>query len=202
MVSKVFQKLVNNMIIDDLEKCGLFSHFQYGFKSSRSTADPLTVVSDRIARVFNRTGATQAVALDTSRAFDRVWLSGLLHKLKSFQVRYLALFLLFSVIDGFKWFWIENLHKNSQLMLEFLKAPFSVLHSSYYTLMTFLTMVSVILLSMMMILLSVLTDQASDLWQQLELGSALECALRDIFDMGKKWLVDFNAAKAQVIWFN
>ena len=114
----------------------------------------------------------------------------------------MVLFLLFSVKDGFKWFWIESLHKNSQLMLEFLKASFSVLHSSYYTLMTFLTMVSVILLSMMMILLSILTDQASDLWQQLELGSALECALRDTFDMGKKWLVDFNAAKAQVISFN
>ena len=31
-----------------------------------------------------------------------------------------------------------NLHKNIHLMLEFLKAPFLVLHFSYYTLMTFL----------------------------------------------------------------
>ena len=44
MVSKVFEKLVNNRIVDHLEKCGLFSDFQYGFKSSRSTADLLTVV--------------------------------------------------------------------------------------------------------------------------------------------------------------
>ena len=42
VVSKVFEKLVNN----------------------RSTADLLTVVSDRIARAFNRSGATQAIALD------------------------------------------------------------------------------------------------------------------------------------------
>ena len=34
VVSKVFEKLVNNRIIDDLETCGLFSNFQYGFKSS------------------------------------------------------------------------------------------------------------------------------------------------------------------------
>ena len=34
VVSKVFEKLVNNRIIDHLEKCGLFSHFQYGFRSS------------------------------------------------------------------------------------------------------------------------------------------------------------------------
>ena len=32
--SKVFEKLVNNRIVDPLEKSGLFSDFQYGFRSS------------------------------------------------------------------------------------------------------------------------------------------------------------------------
>ena len=83
VVSKVFEKLANNRIVDHLEKCGLFSNFQYGFRSFRSTADLLTVVSDRIARAFNRSGATRAVALDISKAFGRVWQAGLLQKLKS-----------------------------------------------------------------------------------------------------------------------
>ena len=71
VVSKVFKKLVNNRIVDHLEKSGLFSDFHYGFRSSRSTADLLRVVSDRLARVFNRSGATRAVALDISKDFDR-----------------------------------------------------------------------------------------------------------------------------------
>ena len=58
LVSKVFEKLLNNRIVDHLEKCGLFSDFQYGFRSSRSTADLLPVVSDIIARAFNRSGTT------------------------------------------------------------------------------------------------------------------------------------------------
>ena len=58
VVSKVFEKLVNNRIVDHLEKCGLFSDFQYGFRSSRSTADLLIVISDRITRAFNRSEAT------------------------------------------------------------------------------------------------------------------------------------------------
>ena len=86
MVSKVFEKLVNNRIVDHLEKCGLFSDFQYGFRSSRSTADLLTVVSDRIARTFNRSGATRAVALDASKAFNRVFYAGLLHKRKFYGI--------------------------------------------------------------------------------------------------------------------
>ena len=81
VVSKVFEKLVNNRTVDYLEKCGLFSDFHYGFRSSQSTADLLTVVSDRIARAFNRSGTTRAVALDIFKAFDRVWHAGLFHKL-------------------------------------------------------------------------------------------------------------------------
>ena len=53
VVIKDFQKPVNYRIVDPLEKCALFYDFQYGFRSSRSTSDLLTV-SDRIARYFNQ----------------------------------------------------------------------------------------------------------------------------------------------------
>ena len=42
-------------------------------------------------------------------------------------------------------------------------------------------------------------DQASDLWQQLKLASELESDLQDSVDWGKKWLVDFNAGKMQLV---
>ena len=72
VVSKVFERLVNSGIVDHLEKCGCLSDSQYGFRSSRSTADLLTVVNDRIVRALNKSGATGAVALDKSKTFDRV----------------------------------------------------------------------------------------------------------------------------------
>ena len=43
-------------------------------------------VSDRIARSFNKSVATRAVALDISKAFHRVWHADLLHKLKSYGI--------------------------------------------------------------------------------------------------------------------
>ena len=53
VVREVFEKLVNNKIVDHLKKCALFSNFQYGFRSTWATADLLTVVSDRTARAFD-----------------------------------------------------------------------------------------------------------------------------------------------------
>ena len=54
-----------------------------------------------------------------------------------------------------------------------------------------------------MILLSNLKcDQASDLWQQLELASELESDLRDTVDWGRECLVDFNAGKTQLVSFD
>ena len=52
---------------------------------------------------------------------------------------------------------MESSHKNIQFMLEFLKAPFLALHFSCYTLMNFMTMLSVILLSLLMMLLFILS---------------------------------------------
>ena len=79
VVSKVFEKHVNNSIVDHLENCGLFSDFQYGFRPSRSVADLLTAVPAKIDRAFNnRSGGTRVVTLDIFKAFDRVWHAGVL----------------------------------------------------------------------------------------------------------------------------
>ena len=43
-------------------------------------------------------------------------------------------------------------------------------------------------------------DQASDLWQQIDLTSELESDIQDPVDWGKKWLVDFNAGKSGLVW--
>ena len=94
MVIKVFQKLVNNRLVDPLKKFELSCDFHSGFRTFRSIADLLTVASDRIARAFKKSGATQSVTLDISNAFYRIL---------EFHVRYLALFCLFSDSGGSGW---------------------------------------------------------------------------------------------------
>ena len=107
------------------------------------------MVSDRIARAFNRSGATWAVALDVSKAFNRVWHAGLLHKPKTWgissQMFGPTLFLLY----------INDLPDGAIYGIG-IYADDTTLYSG--------------------------CDQASDLWQQLELASELESDLQGTVD--------------------
>ncbi|XP_047140024.2 probable RNA-directed DNA polymerase from transposon BS [Hydra vulgaris] len=86
VISKVFESLINKHLISHLESNNLLSDHQYGFRSSRSTADVLTVITDRFYRALDRGGEVKAIALDISKAFDKVWHAGLFHKLSSYGV--------------------------------------------------------------------------------------------------------------------
>ena len=201
VVSKVFEKLVSNRVVDHLEKCGLFSNSQYGFRSFQSTADLLTVVSDRITRTFNRSGATQAVALDISKAFDRVWHAGLLHKPKSYGISGQIFGLISSflsnrrlrvVLDG----------KSSQEYPVNTGVPQSSILGPIFFLVYNNDLPDDVICDIAIYAddttLYSRFERASDLWQQLELASEIESDLRDTVDWGKKWLVDFNAGKTQL----
>ena len=205
MVSKDFEKLVNNRIVDHLEKCGLFSDFQYGFRSSRSTADLLTVVSDRIARAFNRSGATRAVALDISKAFDRVWHAGLLHKLKSYGISGQIFGLISSVLSNRRLRVVLD-GKSSQVYPVNAGVPQGFILGPTLFLLYINDLPDDVICDIDIhaddTTLYSKCDRASDLWQQFELASELESDLQDTVDWGKKWLVTFNAGKTKLVSFD
>ena len=205
VVSKVFEKLVNNRIVDHLEKCGLFSDFQYGFRSCRSTANLLTVVSDIIARAFNRSGATRAVALDISKAFDRVWHAGLLHKVKSYGISGQIFRLISSFLSNRRLRVVLDGNSSQEYPVNAGVPEGSILGPPLFLL--YINGLPDDVICDIAIYADDTTlyskcDRASDLWQQLELASELESDLRDTVDWGKKWLVDFNAGKTQLVSFD
>ena len=65
----------------------------------------LTVRCDGIARVFNRSGATCAVAVNKSKTFGKVWHASLLHRLKSYGISGQK----FGITSSFlrnRWLWV------------------------------------------------------------------------------------------------
>ena len=139
-------------------------------------------MSDRIARGFNRSGATRAVALDISKAFDRVWPAGLLHKLKSYGISGQIFGLISSFLSN-RWLWVALDSESSQEYPVNAGVPQgSILGPTLFLL--YINDLPNDVICNIAIYADDTTpyskcDQASDLWQLLKLASELETDLRD-----------------------
>ena len=171
MVREVFEKLVNNGIVDHLEKCiFFFSDFQYRFRSSRA---------------FNRPGATRAVALDIFKTFDRVWHAALLHKLKSYGISGQIFGLISSFVSNKRLRLVLDEKLSQEYPVNAGVAQGSILGPTLFLLY------NNDLLGDVICNIAIHTvdttfyskyDQAPVLWQQLELDSELESDIRDTED--------------------
>ena len=152
-------------------------------------------MSDRIARAFNRSQTTRAVALDIFKASNRVWHAGLLHKHKSHEISGQIIGLISSFF-GHRWLWVLFSGKSAYEYLVNAGVPQGsivgpTLHLLYIN----------DLLDHVICDIAICADdtlyckfyQAFDFWQELQLASELESDLHDHVDWGKKWLVYFNA---------
>jgi hypothetical protein len=74
---KLFEKLT--CILNPLEK----HPYQFGFRKSHSTIDKVHRINDIVEKLFENKGVCSAIFLDIAQAFDIVWHTGLLHKLRS-----------------------------------------------------------------------------------------------------------------------
>ncbi len=84
-LSKAFESILNLKIQKHLSTSDLLSDRQYGFHMGRSTGDLIAFPTNTWSSSLSRFGETFAVALDISKAFDRVWHKSLLSKLPSYS---------------------------------------------------------------------------------------------------------------------
>ena len=83
-IAKVFESLLNAHFLKHLESHSLLSDHQYGFRKARSTGDLLSYLTHVWSSSLRDFGESYVVALDISKAFDRVWHAALLAKLPAY----------------------------------------------------------------------------------------------------------------------
>jgi len=78
--SKVMESLINNQLVNYLERHNLLSPRQYGFRRGLGTADLLTALQHEWVTTVGQGGCVHVLAADIAGAFDKVSHMGVLHK--------------------------------------------------------------------------------------------------------------------------
>ncbi|GFW84566.1 probable RNA-directed DNA polymerase from transposon BS [Trichonephila clavipes] len=81
ILSKITEYVILNRLKSYTNENNFINPNQYGFTRNLSTYHPLLGLTEKITAGFQRGRSTGAVFLDIQKAFDRVWVSGLIYKL-------------------------------------------------------------------------------------------------------------------------
>lgn len=82
IISKIFEKILLNKMKPLLEKAGAIPDHQFGFRQEHSTIEQVHRIVTVVNNCIKNKKYCSAAFLDISQAFDKVWHTGLLHKLK------------------------------------------------------------------------------------------------------------------------
>jgi hypothetical protein len=75
-------------------------HEQFGFRKKHSTVSQLAWISDYISNGYNLHKHSSMVLLDLEKAYDTVWIHGLLHKLITLKIPTYLIFILRTFLEG------------------------------------------------------------------------------------------------------
>jgi hypothetical protein len=83
ITSKIFAKLLLNRVRNDTDILDNVPDNQFGFREHHSTIQQIHRIVNKIAASLEEKQYCTAASLDIAQAFDKVWHTGLLYKLKN-----------------------------------------------------------------------------------------------------------------------
>lgn len=80
-LSKIFEKVILKKFNTICELKGIHQENQFGFKEKHSTLHPIISFANDVTKALNKKEVISACFLDIEKAFDSVWINGLIYKL-------------------------------------------------------------------------------------------------------------------------
>ena len=194
IINKVFESLINKALVSHMESNDLFSDTQYGFHLARTTADLLTLITDKIYHALDKCGGAKLIALDISKALDNVWHKVLLYKLRSYGVSGKVFDIIKSFLNRFQGF-LYGEHSST------FRITSGVPRGSILGPILFLIFINDLpdnLLSKVAIFNDITSlysclNEKSNRTDRTEHSNNLEHDLSSVSNWGSKWLVTFNS---------
>lgn len=106
-ISKIFEMCINNTINTTCKNNDLISDRQFGFKHKHSTINAINLLVSDINWNWNKKLCTGACLIDMEKAFDTIWIPGLIHKLINFKFPMSLVILIYNMIANKK-FTVNN----------------------------------------------------------------------------------------------
>ena len=156
-------------------------------------------------RALDICGETRAIALDISKAFDKVWHAGLLHKLKAYGISGRVFDIVESFLSDRRIKVVLDGQSSVQWLINAGVPQGSVLGPTLFLL--FINDLPDHLLCKIAIYADDSTiysslDKTKSIFDKVELAADLEVDLRSVVEWGNRWLVSFNAAKTKLLSIN
>ncbi|GFX40433.1 probable RNA-directed DNA polymerase from transposon BS [Trichonephila clavipes] len=102
-LSKIAEHIILNRIKNHIYSTNILNPNQFGFTKQLSTYNPLLRLTEKISSGFQRGRTTGAVFLDIQKAFDRVWIDGLIYKLITYNFPPAIIHILYSYLTNRKY---------------------------------------------------------------------------------------------------
>lgn len=101
-VSKIYEMVVNIRIVNFSTEQNIIPDNQYGFKQQHSTTHAINKLLSDINTNIHYGKLVGAALIDLEKAFDSVWLNGLLYKLHNFRFPQWLIYLIWDMISNKK----------------------------------------------------------------------------------------------------
>lgn len=87
-LSKVYEAIINDKVLEHCIRNNVIPDSQFGFKHRHSTTHAIHKMLADVNALVDRSQLVDTALLDVEKAFDSMWLNGLLYKLRKKCFRY------------------------------------------------------------------------------------------------------------------
>lgn len=96
---KILEKIIKGRVNDIIERAGLYNNYQFGFWKKRSTQTAILLGIESVANGLQKSRKVRVVLRDISKAFDKIWHTGLKFKINKLPLSNAIKHWLFSFLD-------------------------------------------------------------------------------------------------------
>jgi len=100
VISKLLERIIASRLTTFINQNHILPDTQFGFRKNHSTVSQLARITDHTTHGYNLNKHTGMALLDLEKAYDTVWITGLLYKLIALKLPEYLLFVLRSYLEG------------------------------------------------------------------------------------------------------